>query len=109
MKVKYFYEKTIVNDGEFHPEKGFKHGAEISFYDRDKFGDTCDQYDYFLLELIDFLFKTYGHDRERYEFLLTGHEYTLYRVYFRDEADQMAFKMLWGGEWDKEPVYDEED
>ncbi len=108
MKFAYFYEQPILNGYRFSPQKGFKHGVEISFYDRDEYGDYYETYEYFLLELIDFLFRTYDHDRKRYEFLMDD-EHTLYRVYFRDEADQVAFKLLWGGEWDKEPVYEDEE
>ena len=106
MEVKYFYERPKLNGYNFEQLTDFKYGVEFSFFEDD--GDWETPWKKFLIPLIGSLVETYGANPERYEFLV-DEEHCMYRVYFKDEEDQVAFKLLYPGDWDPDPVWDEED
>lgn len=107
MEVIYFYEHPKLNGYDFHQLTNFKHGVEFSFFNDSH--DWDKEWRKMLIPLILSLTETYGDNSNRYELLL-NQENSMYRVYFKDDTDQVAFKLLWPGEWDPDPVWgDEED
>ena len=104
MFVTYFYENPKLNGYSFHPKKGFKHGVEISLWE----GDSTELLIHeFLFPFHAWLVETYGYDPDRYEPLFDD-EADMVRVYFRDEADLAAFKLIWG-EKDGEEFWNDND
>lgn len=82
------------------PKKGFKYGVQISLWDNDS--DIEIRVEDFMFPLIAWLVETYGNDPKRYEPIFDTESGTAF-VYFRDEADTAAFKLIWGenpSEWD---------
>ena len=108
MEVIYFYEAPKLDGYHFDAYTRFKYGVEITFFDED--GSWEKPWREFLFPLISTLIETYGADPEykRYEFLMED-ECQMYRVLFKDEEDQAAFKLLWPGEWDPDPVWSDDD
>ena len=105
MEVIYFHKEPKLNGYYFHRRTNFEHGVQF-WFDEDNYMDA---YIDFLIPLVSFLVRTYGEEPGRYE-LVFSQEDTMYRVYFKDEADQVACKMHYHGEWDPDPVWgDEED
>ncbi len=108
MKVIYFYEAPKLDGYHFDKYTKFKYGVEIDFFDED--GSWEGPWRDFLFPLVTALAETYGIDqsRKRYEFLMET-EFQMYRVLFKDECDQAAFKLMYPGEWDPDPVWSDDD
>ena len=108
METIYFYEEPKLNGYHFDQYTKFKYGVEFTFFDED--GSWERPWRDFLIPLILTITETYGVDpnRERYEFLMET-ECQMYRILFRDEEDQAAFKLIHPGEWDPDPVWGDED
>ena len=102
MFVEYFYEKPKLNGYRFHPKKGFKHGVELSLWEGHEGSEML--LDRFIFPFVAWLVETYGYDPKRYEPLFSDED-DMVRVYFRDEEDLTAFKLIWGEhptDWDED-------
>ena len=85
-----------------HPKKGFKYGVQIDLWENNRGMEM--PVEEFMFPLIAWLVETYGYDIKRYEPIFDGESDTAF-VYFRDDEDRVAFKLIWGenpSEWDDE-------
>lgn len=84
------------------PKNDFKYGVEINLWDNDH--DIEMHLEDFIFPFIAWLVETYGYDPKRYEPVFQD-EGDVAFVYFRDDEDRAAFKLIWGekeAEWDDE-------
>ena len=99
MFVRYF-DGDLEYSYECQPKKGFEYGVEISLWDNDDFTEM--EINDFIFPFIAWLVETYSYDPERYEPCFDDESSTAF-VYFRDDEDRAAFKLIWGenpSEWD---------
>ena len=100
MFIEYFKDKPKYRH-RCHPTKGFKYGIQIDLYDDTENGMEISIED-FIFPFIGWLVETYGNNPKRYEPLF-DHESDTAFVYFKDNEDRVAFKIIWGereAEWD---------
>lgn len=100
MFVEYFEDKPE-HRWSCKPKKGFKYGVQITLWDSNGLEMTVEE---FLFPFHAWLTETYGYDPKRCEPIFDWESDVVF-VYFRDEEDRVAFKLVWGerkSTWDGE-------